>query len=156
MTHTKAFKTWQARLASGTLTKPQVQRFYNVVYPVAWGGQYLPASQLTQEEAEILVTALEQTPVKVTDEQAQQGRDWLAKYWKRRGLPELDYRAITHFTFDGAAVIDENRYRASFAPIYAAHWANGDRFTYNVCAWQAGRGSHVDWTYSPARALELV
>jgi len=150
MTNTRMFNTWQARLDSGELTKAQIQQFYNGVYTRAWGDEYPGGmkTNLTQSEAEILVMRVEKTPVRVGAVQAQQGRDWLAKYWKQRGMLNLDYQDISYFTFDGAAVIAENRYRTTFAPIYTAHWCNnGERLTYNVCAWQANRGSHVDWLF---------
>ena len=145
MTHTSIFRTWQDRLNTGELTKGQINQFVSGIYAKACGDIGGKTSNLTQEEAEILVTRVEQNPVRVTEQQAQQGRVWLARYWKRLGLPELDYASITHFTFDGAEE-HSNGYRSSFSPIYTAYFPNGQQLTYHPTPWQAGRGSYTPWT----------
>lgn len=131
---TQIAKTWNARLDTGTLTKGQIGQVVQAIYPMAAG--YSPGGKrtnLTESEAEAIYTRIEQGDIRVTEEQARQGRDWLSRYWKRLHMPEMDYATITHFRFAGAEC---SGYR-TFAPIYWAYFPDGRVLAYIPTAWQS-------------------
>lgn len=153
---TSGFKTWQARLASGRVTHAQAVQFCHAIYSRAYGE--MPrgkATNVTQEEAEMLVATFERGAGLVVDEMAtERGRRWLAANERRLCLPDLAWGEITRFMFECAVDGAETRYGTVRGPLYRAEWPDGSSFIYGPTAWQAGGNAACDmyWRHLPVPA----
>lgn len=75
---------------------------------------------------------------KVSEVQAEQGRRWLDRYWKKIGMPEADYRAIVCFRFVGVQIFNESSRWPTAYPVYECDWGNEfARLRYVPVPWQA-------------------
>ena len=148
---TRIFREWEKRVAADEISKSHIQQLYNYIYPTAQG---LPcsgrATALTDVECRKIVRMIDErdTPLRVTETQAEQGRTWLARYGKRLGLPEHCWAVrIDHFTFAGVRFDNDARYyRATMTPIYDAHFADGAVMRYSTGAWQSGK-TNLAWRW---------
>ena len=141
---TRIFREWEKRVGpdADEISKAHIQQLYNHIYPVAQGHVSTGRrSALTEVECRKIVRMIESrdTPLRVTETQADQGRTWLTRYSKRLGLPEHCWAVrIDHFTFAGVRVVDSNYWRTITTPIYDAHFVDGAVMRYSTGAWQSG------------------
>ena len=153
-----AFKAWRERMGNTVWPKGWIDQWFHHIAPKAMGLHALgKKTTLTPFEAERLVDMMDRRidaghPVVVSDSQCEQGRNWLVRYGRKQGMPDLDYAAITHFTFVGAEVHDNGHGWPSSAPIYVAHWADGSTLRYSNNSWQSGN-KHIEFTHTPARGI---
>lgn len=154
-----AFRRWRPRMVEPVWEKGWIDQWHHSIWRQANG--FEPGGKrtnLTDDEAAELqvmfrVRVAAGTAPRVTDKQAQQGRDWLVKNKRRLKLPDLDYATITHFQFVGV----DGGYRDSYngrdyayaAPIYLGHLPDGTKIRYSMNSWQSG-DKHVEFTVEAA------
>jgi hypothetical protein len=138
----KMHETWKDRIRSGTLTKAQIQRIYNEIWPRGMGKPtFARATTLTDEECANLVKMVRRVEPYVTATQAEQGNNWLRKNGRKLGMPETVYNGwASAFRFVGCRVIFENQWRTQYSPIYVGEYRDhGFELRYSASAWQTGQ-----------------
>jgi hypothetical protein len=140
----RGFKLWRDRVLHDEVWEhAKIRQWCKAIHQLNWAGVASGhASSVTPDEAGELVTMFEQRwpgrldGPRVTEEQAEIGRNWLATKGIRMGLPrDRDYRSITHFTFVGGKVFDGG-YRPYTTPVYVGFFPDGTALRYWATPWQ--------------------
>jgi hypothetical protein len=142
----RMYPVWLERVQADVISEGHIRQFRLAVYPRAYGyGTGGHRLTLTTDEASEIVQAFRRRvsddggPL-VTDEQADKGRRYLARYADRLGLPlDVSYRNIDRFRFEAVHHDREgdDRWRMSTAPIYRAFWDDGTQLVYWCTPWTA-------------------
>lgn len=158
-TTSKPYRTWAARIESGTFTKAQVNAWCNRIVPCAEDGRN--AGNLTETEADELVGLLKlRRGVGITEEHAQQGMTWAMRLPKRQremfpdGYVEACAGSRVTYRFMGAEVARETAWRTDYTPRYLATFYRGDRlvsFCYSYVGWRSGIGGENGITITNVR-----
>lgn len=166
---TRLYKTWCERFNTG-VTNAQAVRFCKGPFLQAIGEQTMRGhTSMTTDECRSLLARVQMgvpvagqsNSVGFNGDDAERGRQWLARNAKRFGFPQLAWDTITHFTFVNVHIHDRSPhgYWIDARPVYRAHFPDGSTFDYSPSPWQAGmtaarrRAKPVTWKYHPAREV---
>lgn len=164
---TRSYRTWRDRLTEPIWGEGWIRQWRHAIWPISYAGDINAAGghaiRIDLHEAHDLVERFERraaagTAPLVTEEQAEKGRQWLARYARRLGvegpLPNVgpplelpDFNGIDHFRFVDVAIYRETQWRIDTMSVYRAVWPDGLTFTYNAAAWQSGRDRGLDYTW---------
>lgn len=140
-TTTRIFRLWQARLDAPVWKHSIIRQWCKAVHNLAYNGTAAGfRTNLTLDEASDLYDQFQTRypgpydGPRVTEQQTELGRHWLATTGRRYGLDLADHPAaeITHFTFVGGETIDyATNYRPAYVtPVYVAFWPDGTTLRY--------------------------
>lgn len=142
MSRINIYNTWCDRIGATVMSASHIRQFKDAVGVAALTGEVRGQKvALTLPEREELWTMFERRVArdggpKVSEAQAEQGRMWLDRYWKKIGMPEADYRAIVCFRFVGVQIFNERTYPMAH-PVYECDWGTGPLLRYVPVPWQA-------------------
>lgn len=155
----KIYNTWCDRIGAGTMEASYIRQFKDAIaLPVLTGerpgGKRTALNDSDRFELHTLFTnrVTRDGGPKVTEAQAERGRRWLNNYWKRIGMPEVDYLAIQCFRFVGVQIFNQDsRWHSTAYPVYECDW--GDEFArlrYVPIPWQADGPPTAEfwWVYA--------
>lgn len=146
---TTTYRRYLDYVTADVIGKGHIQQMYQHVYPLAWWGNVDrwavggKPTTLTDSEASDIIVALETRtdggPF-VTDQQRDQGADWLERYGRRLDdyPTELVGRRPLRFRFPRCEHFDAGLY-GFFLPVYTAIYDDGTEMDYVVGSWQSKR-----------------
>lgn len=144
MADSKAYRTWLARIHSGTFSHAQCRAWCRTVYAIAIGERddYGQRSNLTENEAQRLREQFPGTGISLESEHTAKGLAWIREKRNADQLPAWATECFERFTFTGRAYdLNEERngsYRRAYVPIWRIHATDGRWLDYCAAAWQSG------------------
>lgn len=152
---TKIYEQWCDRIEDERISHGHVLQLCHTVVPMAKGyAVHGRRTILRPDEARDVLSRLNTRITRgdggprAMPEKEQVGRTWLTRYWKRLGLPELDFQSIDEFRLCGFHEVGRSTWRGeehvSLVPMWHASWRNGLWLNYAPGPWQGSLTPNSD------------